>query len=195
MRWSMNEAQSDQRAGADPSYDADMGGERSPSAPDDRMATTRLPPLAPPPQKQRVPSTPPPPAVQLGPGVASYASEAMARSAMPSAVQPRTSWLKTVFASTSVAPPLPDRVLERRLGMACAVLALVFLVFGLAVGLRGAPPLSPRPPTIDAALVIAHALVGLGLLAFAVALLRIGERFFVGRPGADGARGESSPPR
>jgi hypothetical protein len=188
MRSLMNEVRSEQQPGDDPSYDAG-GAERAPSAPDDRLATTRLPPLAPPPQKQRVPSTPPPPAVQLGPGVSQlYASDGMARPAMSSSVQPRTSWWRTFLASPSAGPPLSNRAVEKGVGMACAGLSLVLLVFGLAVGLRGAPPLSSRSPTVDAALVIAHALVGLGLLAFGAALLLIGERFFVGRSGPDGAR-------
>jgi hypothetical protein len=187
MRSLMNEARSEQQPGVDPSYD---GAERSPSAPDDRMATTRLPPLAPPPQKQRVPSTPPPPAVQLGPGVSQlYASDAMARPAMSSSVQPRTSWWRT-FLSSPAGQPLSNRAVEKGLGTACAGLSLVFLVFGLAVGLRGAPPLSSRSPMVDAALVVAHALVGLGLLAFGAALLPIGARFFAGRSGPDGARGD-----
>jgi len=96
--------------------------------------------------------------------------------------------------NANVPASVIDRALEKRLGMASAGLSLVLLVFALAVGLRGAPPLSSRSPMVDAALVIAHAVVGLGLLAFGVALLCVGAQFFIGRASGDSARRDSLPP-
>jgi hypothetical protein len=61
------------------------------------------------------------------------------------------------------------------------VLAFAFVVLALAVGLRAIPIRPALSPIEAAALVLARAVVALGLFAFGHTLLRMAERFFVGR--------------
>ena len=194
--------------GSDPSHDVDIGGRHAPGTSDDRLATTRLPALAPPPRPHRTGSTPPPPSVVVAgqsampmgaPAYMATGADGMGRPAMSSSVQARPAWWKTLLASSFPPPPalspVVDRILEKRIGLASAALSLVLLVFALAVGLRGAPPLSARSPMVDAALVLARALMGLGLLGFGIALLGVGARFFLGGSRGDGSRSDSTPER
>ncbi|HLK37663.1 MAG TPA: hypothetical protein VKU41_12975 [Polyangiaceae bacterium] len=108
---------------------------------------------------------------------------------MASRVQPRTSWwkgfLESSFPPPAVPAPAGERTTRRRIGSACAVLSLAVVVCALAIGLHGAPPLSPRPPVIDAAIVIARAIMGLGMLGVGLSLLRIGEHLLLSRGPAD----------
>jgi hypothetical protein len=139
--------------------------------PEDHLATTRLPPISPPPMRGPGGSQPPP-------------------SMLPQR-QPRTSWWQALLTATFPPTPAPsaptdERVVSRRIGLACGALSLVLLVIALGVGFRGVPSPFSSSPTVVAALVLARALMALGVLAFGYALLGIGERFFnAGRRDAD----------
>ena len=145
---------------------------------DDRLMTTRLPPMTPPPM--RPPSVPP--AGELSSTFPPSSGLYRGDTSVPA--QPRSSWWRALLTATfpppSMAPAPPDeRVLSRRIGATCAGMAVGFVILALALGLRGAEP--AFSPAVAAALVIARALVALGFLAFGYALLRMAERFFLGR--------------
>jgi hypothetical protein len=139
---------------------------------DDRLLTTRLPPMTPPPMRPAsVPPSSPPPFAPSG----TYRAET---------VHTRTSWWQALLTATfpppSVAPaPTDDRVFRKRLGATCAGMALGFVILALALGLRGAEP--AYTPVVSAALIVARSIVALGFLAFGHSLLRMAERFFTGR--------------
>jgi hypothetical protein len=65
---------------------------------------------------------------------------------------------------------------RRQAGIFSMVIGLILVVFGVALGLRGAPTGSSFDPVVVAALVVARALAGLGVLALGMWLLRFGER-------------------
>jgi hypothetical protein len=178
--------------------DSDSQADQSGDLPDDRMLTTRLPPITPPPQRH--PSAPPPavqPSSAYPPPGGSYRNDLSTtthpRAANSIPAQTRTSWWKALITATvpppSVAPraPTDDRLLRRRIGATCSGMALGFVILALALGLRGAEP--AYVPAVSAALIVARAFVALGFLAFGYGLLRMGERFFTGRPGDGSAQG------
>jgi hypothetical protein len=83
------------------------------------------------------------------------------------------------------APLLADEssvALRRRLGIMSTAVGLILVVFGVALGLRGAPASSALEPVIVGAQVIARALAGLGMLVFGTWLLRLGERLLLEKP-------------
>jgi hypothetical protein len=164
----MNEAHIDLNA-----QDSSRGsGEPQPD--DDRLLTTRLPPMTPPPMR---PASVPPSAIPSFAPSGTYRSDA----------GPRTSWWQALLTATfpppSVAPAASaatdDRVFRRRIGATCAGMALGFVILALALGLRGAEP--AYTPVVSAALIVARSIVALGFLAFGHSLLRMAERFFTGR--------------
>jgi|HubBroStandDraft_1064217.scaffolds.fasta_scaffold221117_2 hypothetical protein len=97
------------------------------------------------------------------------------RNTAPPPALPRTSWWRALISST-LAPPLPldDRTLTRRVGVTCVAVAVVLIFVSLAIGLRGDP--SASSPMLSFAIVIARAVVALGILALCHSLLRMGER-------------------
>jgi hypothetical protein len=163
----------------------DSSHEMTADMPDDRLLTTRLPPITPPPiRPASVPPSSPPP---------SFAPSGTYRAEVRSSVQPRPSWwqslLTATFPPTSYAPypsaPTDERVLRRRVGATCAGMALGFVILALALGLRSVEP--SYSPVVSAALVLSRSLVALGFLAFGHSLLRMAERFFVNRPDSPSA--------
>jgi len=151
---------------------------------EDKLLTTRLPPMTPPPM--RPPSVPPAAeaaSASYGPVSGTYRGDV----SMPP--QPRTSWWKALLTATSPPPsnlvvpvPTDDRIVRRRIGATCTGMAIGFVILALALGLRGAEP--AFSPAVAAAMVVARAMISLGFLAFGYALLRMAERFFVSRPEA-----------
>jgi hypothetical protein len=172
----------------------------SSDVPEDRLLTTRLPPISPP--HYHYSSAPPAsldsplsrlPPVPLAPPSAPYRAQDI--SAPP---QPKPSWWRTLLTATVPPPPVSvatsatdEGVVRRRIAATCAGMALGFVILSLALGLRGADP-SPVP-IIGAALVIARAAVSLGFLAFGHALLRMSERFLTGRSNDANPRSTSTP--
>jgi hypothetical protein len=68
---------------------------------------------------------------------------------------------------------------RRRVGVFATAIGLVLVIFGIAFGLRGAPTSSSLEPVVLGAIVVARALAGLGMLAFGMWLLRLGERLLL----------------
>jgi hypothetical protein len=67
-----------------------------------------------------------------------------------------------------------ERVLRRRIAGVSLVLGLILAITGLSLGLRGAPPGTSVAPVVVAALILARALVGLGMMGLGVSLTRFG---------------------
>jgi hypothetical protein len=189
----MNEADIDL-----PQRSSDQAESSSSETSDDRLLTTRLPPIGPPqyhyssapPSSLESQSSRPPPA-SFAPSGAPYRQDV----SVPS--QPRTSWWRALLTATVPPPmstPIPtdDGVLRRRIAATCAGMALGFVILALALGLRGAEPAS-SVPAVSAAVIIARAGLALGFLAFGHGLLRMSERFFMGRSSDAGIRGASPP--
>lgn len=164
----------------------DSSHEMTTDMPDDRLLTTRLPPITPPPLRPAsVPPSSPPP---------SFAPSGTYRAEVQSSMRPRTSWWQSLLTATfppaSYAPaPTDERVLRRRIGATCAGMALGFVILALALGLRSVEP--SYSPVVSASLVLSRSLVALGFLAFGHSLLRMAERFFVSRTDAPPSRGDS----
>jgi hypothetical protein len=98
--------------------------------------------------------------------------------------QPRPSWLHSLLAST-LPPPgaahtalAAERLNQRRWGAACVAVALILCIAALVVGFSGPPADSSLSQSVLAAVVVARALMGLGMLGVGAVLLRIGERWF-----------------
>jgi hypothetical protein len=167
MGFVMNEAQIDLTA-QDSTQEVD--------AVDDRLLTTRLPPLTPPPPRAAgiSPSSPPPPFAPSGtyPANAATTSPGQARSG--------SSWWRSLWTGSAPppspvpAPPTDERVLKRRIGATCAGMAIGFVILALGLGLRGAE--AAYNPTITAALVLGRSLVAVGFLGFGYGLLSMAER-------------------
>jgi hypothetical protein len=77
--------------------------------------------------------------------------------------------------STAVAA---EHLNRRRLGAGCAVVGLALVVAALVVGLGGPPADLWGSPNVLAAVVLARAIMGVGMLGVGVVLLRMGERWF-----------------
>jgi hypothetical protein len=165
-------------------------GNEVPAEEDDRLLTTRLPPIQPPPM--RPPSVPPPASATptIPPSMPpSFAPSGTYRSDG----QPTNSWWRALLATTlppqapSVVPELVpestaedrERLLRRRIGATCAGMAIGFVILALALGLRGAEP--AYSPAVAAAVVVSRSIVALGFLGFGYALLRMAERVLTGR--------------
>ena len=165
--------------------EADMPTVMSTAASEDKLLTTRLPPMTPPPM--RPPSVPPgaEASPSYGPVSATYRGDRRDTSIPP---QPRTSWWKALLTATYPPPPsiapiqTDERVVRRRIGATCAGMAIGFVILALARGLRGVEP--AFSPTVAAAMVLARAIIAVGFLAFGYGLLRMAERFFTTRPEA-----------
>jgi hypothetical protein len=103
----------------------------------------------------------------------------------------RPSWLRalltTAFPSQandhgSAQGSLPVAALSTEtVGVAFAILGLVFAALALVVGLRGAPTDTDIAPVVAAALVLAHALLALGAGALSFAMFLRAERLLVRR--------------
>ena len=97
--------------------------------------------------------------------------------------------MRSLIASTLLPPdrsPTDQRFVDRAVALLCGAAGLVLLLVALLIGLRDAPSQSLVPASVAAAVVIARALLALAVLAVAAMLLRMAERFFIGRDG--GAR-------
>jgi hypothetical protein len=92
----------------------------------------------------------------------------------PAAAMPRTSWWRSLIASTLTPPSREEESADRRMGKTCVGLSLGFAFAALLVGLRSAPS---EAPAVAVAVVTARTVVSLALLAFGYGLLRAGERF------------------
>ncbi|MGH7439243.1 MAG: hypothetical protein ACRENE_26455 [Polyangiaceae bacterium] len=159
---------------------------------DERLATTRFPPQSsvPPPghASGRRPAAPAvgmvvPPARASDPAGASplrgglYPSE-------PPAPLPRTSWWRSLIASSVTQPsgpeasPSPEALQEesadRRVGKTCLGMAFGFALLALLVALRSSPG---ETPAVAVAIVTSRTLIALALIAFGYGVLRAGERF------------------
>jgi hypothetical protein len=185
--------------GSDTNNPYDTGGPGHPeSLVEDHLVTTRLPPIPRPPPLARVASAPPP--LHPVPPSASLAATAPPSTtyegdppqAGPSAASPadaRSSWWRALLQSTRAAATQdvsrPSSAVQLRIAASSAALAVVTVPIAAIIGLRDAPSDILVPPTVSAAVVIARALVAVGLIAFSVALLQIAERLFaVGKGGA-----------
>jgi hypothetical protein len=145
---------------------------------EDHMETSRFTAQVPRPGSTRQPSVPqalvvPPPRSSSPTGAIPqgglYPSE-------PPAALPRTSWWRSLIAST-LAPTAPEGEASAQLtGRICLGFALFFSLTALFAGLRGAP-LDASAPSVAVAVVVARVVLALGLLAFAHTLVRMGERF------------------
>jgi hypothetical protein len=202
----------------DAGKDADSTAQHSPVPPaaaDEQLATTRMPPLTPPPPLAALPpparsvSQPPPPSPSL-PSIGALpplprppsfppASPALAPafSAMQQPPAPRTSWWGALVAST-VPPPgsavarAAERDVHKRIGGACAGSGIALVLVGLIVGLHGVPADPTMAPVVMASTLVVRGLLALGVLAFAYGLLRMAERFYVGRRSAESDPAKSS---
>jgi hypothetical protein len=161
----------------------DVQGANPASAEEDRLATSRLQAHVTPPVSTRRPQ--PPQGAVVPPPRPSYPGGAGAPRAMlypsePPAALPRTSWWRSLIASTLAPAAQEDAISERRAGAACIGFAVAFSLTALLVGLRGAPS-DAAAPGVAVAVVLARAALAIGLLAFSYALLRMGERLLTSR--------------
>ena len=197
----------------------DDDGVDSNSAPEDHLATTKMPaigqrPLPP----ARVPSSPPsPPPIVSAPTAASSATipppplsvggslpsvppplfpmsaERTSDEAVPQATAgtpPRvapSSWWRALLASA--VPPAPEagtepmgQSLRLRLAAFAAGLGLLSFIVAFVVGFRGPPADLLMSSTVAASMVLAHAFMGVGLLAVGLGLLRAAERLAFAAP-------------
>jgi hypothetical protein len=155
---------------------------------DDHLATVRvasLPPKPRPPPAKRISF--PPPLPSAPPSIAAngeVAAAGLQRGDLRPSPQPRPSWLHSLLAST-LPPPgaahtalATERLNQRRLGATCVAVALILCIAALVVGFSGPPADSSLSQSVLAAVVVARALMGLGMLGVGAVLLRIGERWF-----------------
>jgi hypothetical protein len=167
--------------------DSDLDHDLDQDAGEEHLATVRvaaLPPVPRPPQSKRI-SVPPPLPSMPPPSAGNGAGLAGSRAELRSAERPRPSWLHSLLAST-LPPPAPtaaevaaERIRQRLVAAVCAVVAFGLIITALFVGLGGPPADSGLSSSVLAAVVVARALMGVGLLGTGVALLLMGERWFV----------------
>jgi hypothetical protein len=183
----MSDAQTTEESNIDAEASAQLPAPSEPEADDDHLATVRvasLPPMPRPPPSKRI-SFPPPlppasPAIAAN-GVAPVASATRPDVRLPP--QPRSSWLHSLLASTLPPPGEPNAALaaallnQRRLGAACVGLAVILCIAAFVVGLGGPPADSPLSQSVLAAVVVARAIMGVGMLGAGLVLLRTGERW------------------
>jgi hypothetical protein len=202
-------SQGDSPYAGDTTHTFDTGGPgHADSLVDDHLVTTRLPPLPRPPLPARVASAPPPlhsPVFAPAPGAAPGAGAILPPGTHPgplpqggpsaaATADSRSSWWRALLQSTRAAATQdvspPSSVVQVRVAASSAALAVVTIPIAMVIGLRDAPSDILVPQTVSAAVVIARALVAVGLIAFSVALLQIAERLFA--TGKSGARRDES---
>jgi hypothetical protein len=99
----------------------------------------------------------------------------------------RTSWWRALLTNT-VPPSSGAGALQgvrMRLAVLTAALGLISFVVALVVGFGGPPQDLLMSSTVAASIVIAHAVMGLGLFAVGLGLLRAAERMYFEPPTAD----------
>ena len=147
---------------------------------DDHLATVRvasLPPVPRPPPSKRISVPPPLPSVPPSTASNGVAAAGAARGAP-------TSWFRSLLASTLPPPAaMPGamaagRLNRRLLAGVCVVFALALVVSGLVVGLSAPSSDSGPSSSVLAAVVMARALMGVGMLGAGLVFLRMGERWF-----------------
>jgi hypothetical protein len=165
---------------ADDSLDpASSSGARPSISANDDLATHRLSAMRPPrPDRASSYPTMPPP---------------------PSSSESKTSWWRALLSSTLAPPAVPSGIAARhhehgqapalRVGMACASLALALPFAALLACLWSLP--STSSVAVAVTVVVGRVTFALALLAFALAILRVGERFL----SASGAQGSDTTPR
>lgn len=184
----MSDAQTTEDSTTDAEVPAHPAAQSDPEPDDDHLATVRvasLPPMPRPPQAKRVSF--PPPLPSAAPPMASNGAVA-APSVQPGDLRPssqlRPSWLHSLLASTlpppgsAQAPLAVEHLNWRRLGATCVAVGLILCIAALLVGFSGPPADSSLSQSVLAAVVVARALMGLGMLGVGAVLLRIGERWF-----------------
>jgi hypothetical protein len=70
---------------------------------------------------------------------------------------------------------------QRQFGYLSATVGPALAIAGLLVGLCAAPSDAAMAPAVIASMVLARAMAGLGMVAFGVALMRLGERLLLGK--------------
>jgi hypothetical protein len=109
-------------------------------------------------------------------------------------------WWRNLLSSTlpplAAGSPFLERVMYARAAVACMVLSLAVVLLALVIGLRGVPAELFTPPIVAAAVLMARALVALGLLAVSAALVIAAERLFraSGSGGNHSGRGRPDDP-
>jgi hypothetical protein len=86
-------------------------------------------------------------------------------------------------SGTTATPLALDNHVVQRLGLLSICFGIVVAVAGVAVALRSASMANAVAPVIAASLIISRALAGLGLVAFGVGLMRLGERLLLSKSG------------
>ena len=159
---------------------------------EERLPTSRFPPSGPTPAGRRsFPAhvagpmgAPGPVGLVVPPARQSYPMGGNAPGGLypsePPASLPRTSWWRSLIASTVAPGPesSEEENADRRIGKTCLGMAFGFALLALLVGLRAAPA---EPPPVAVAIVTSRTLIALGLIAFGYAALRVGERFLAPR--------------
>ncbi len=185
----MSDAQTTEDSTTDAEVSAQVPPHSEPEPDDEHLATMRvasLPPMPRPPQAKRISFPPPLPSAppSIAANGAPVAAAGLQRNDLRPSSQPRPSWLHSLLAST-LPPPGPEHAAlaaehlnQRRLGATCIAGALILCIVALIVGFSGPPADSSLSQSVLAAVVVARALMGLGMLGVGAVLLRIGERWF-----------------
>jgi hypothetical protein len=147
------------------------------------LPATRLPPISVPPMHgngARPASVPPPgsyppPSIPRGAGVQAFLRW---KALVGSFFTPRHG-----EPGTTATPVALDNHVAQRLGLLSICFGIVFAVAGVVVALRSASLANGVAPVITAALVIARALAGLGLVGFGLGLMRLGEHLLLSKSG------------
>jgi hypothetical protein len=105
-----------------------------------------------------------------------------------------SSWWRALLQSTR-PDAMPGALsggstMRLRIAIANAALALILIAVALAIGLRDPPSDLRVPAIVSAAIVVARALVAVGLMACSTTLLRVAERLFAAL--RDGRRDDDS---
>jgi hypothetical protein len=151
---------------------------------DEQLATTRLPPITPPPRSIRPPAAPMSPSTPLAP---------TAEMERPEPRPSRASSPQARVGSLAVKAAQEERVVRLSLGGVSAglglALALAGLIVGVVVGFRGPSMDTAGATSVAVALVVTRGVMVLGMLAFGCALIFFATRLLLGGPGApEGAK-------
>lgn len=180
--------------------DTDQAGD-SDGLTDDHLVTTQMPTVARPPVRVGSASSAAAGASSSAPPRA-VASSALRRDVVAAAgstgktAGEGSSWWRALLQSTrpnAMPDSLSDaRTTRLRIAVTCVALALLWTAIALAIGLRDPPSDLLAPAIVTAAVVVARALIAVGLIAFSATLLRVAERLFAavrdGRPDDDSSR-------